>query len=230
MLTALLVGAIASSALVIGGILGAFWRPPQRLLAVVMGFAAGALIIAVAFDLFEKSFKAAGPLIAGGSLVVGAAAFMGATELLDRYSSSTSGFYLLANILLDGIPENLAMGVALIGKPLTGILSLVVAIFFSNFPEALGGAVGMRDSGRSKKFAIISWSVTAVVLAIMVVIGNAVFSSFGEVPLAAVRALAAGAVLAGLAEAIMPQAYGEGGKIVAIATTAGFLLTFLITQ
>ena len=45
-----------------------------------------------------------------------------------------------------------------------------------------------------------------------------------------VRSFAAGAVLASLAEALMPQAYQEGGKAVSFATTVGFLLTFLITQ
>lgn len=229
-LTAIIVGIIASSALVIGGVAGAFWRPPQRLLAIVLGFAAGALIIAVAFDLFEEAFKTAGPLISGASLLAGAGVFMGATALLDRYASSTSGFYLLASILLDGIPENLALGVALIGKSLIGVLSLVIAIFFSNFPESLGGAAGMRDGGRSKAFAIGAWTATAVLLALMVVVGNTVFASFGETPLAVVRAFAAGAVLATLAEALMPQAYREGGKVVAFATTVGFLLTFVITQ
>jgi ZIP family zinc transporter len=64
----------------------------------------------------------------------------------------------------------------------------------------------------------------------MVIVGNTLFSNLGESSLAFVRAFAAGAVLASLAEALMPQAYGQGGKVVAFATTAGFLLTFVITQ
>jgi ZIP family zinc transporter len=229
-LTALLVGLTASSALVIGGVLGAFVNPSQKIIAVLLGFAAGALITALAFDLFEEAFSIAGPWVAGGGLLGGAALFVASTALLDRYSSSTSGFYLLASIILDGIPENLALGVALIGKSFLGTLSLIVAIFFSNLPEALGGAVGMRQGGRSKKFAIGAWTATALLLTLMVIVGNTLFATLGETPLAFARAVAAGAVLASLAEALMPQAYSEGGKIVALATTAGFLLTFLITQ
>ena len=58
---ALLVGLAASSALVIGAVTGAFWRPPQGLVAIALAFASGALITALAFDLFEEAFKAGGP-------------------------------------------------------------------------------------------------------------------------------------------------------------------------
>jgi ZIP family zinc transporter len=45
-----------------------------------------------------------------------------------------------------------------------------------------------------------------------------------------VEAFAAGAVLASLADTLMPQAYEQGGKAVALATAVGFLLAFLLTQ
>ena len=156
MLSALFVGILASSALVIGGVTGAFWNPPQKLIASLLAFASGALITALAFELFEEAFKIAGPWLAGSGLLMGALVFLVATALLDRYASSTSGFYLLASILLDGVPENLALGVALIGKSLFGILTLLIAIFFSNFPESLAGAAGMIKGGRSKKFAYVA--------------------------------------------------------------------------
>ena len=55
--TAVLFAVIASSALVIGGAIGA-WRPPSKeLTAVLLAYAAGALITAVAFELFEGAFE-----------------------------------------------------------------------------------------------------------------------------------------------------------------------------
>jgi ZIP family zinc transporter len=60
MLTALLFGLAASSALVVGGVAGAFWRPPRLLVAVALAFASGALITALTFDLFEESFETGG--------------------------------------------------------------------------------------------------------------------------------------------------------------------------
>jgi zinc transporter ZupT len=49
-LTALVVGLVASSALVIGALAGAFFKPPRRLIAVALAFASGALIISLAFE------------------------------------------------------------------------------------------------------------------------------------------------------------------------------------
>jgi ZIP family zinc transporter len=56
MLTALLFGLAASSALVMG-VVGAYWSPPRHLVAGALAFASGALITALALDLFQESFK-----------------------------------------------------------------------------------------------------------------------------------------------------------------------------
>jgi zinc transporter, ZIP family len=234
-LNVILFGLAASSALVIGAVAGAYWTPPKPLLASALAFASGALITALAFDLFQESFERGAWLSAIG-LLLGAATFVAADELLDRYiegaSDGVSAFALLAGVTLDGIPENMALGVSLLETSGAGALTLLVAIFFSNLPEALGGAVGMRQQGRSRRFAIGVWSATAVVLAAAVVLGNFALSGMGmaEVPLAMLLSFAGGAVLASLADTLMPDAYREGGAWVALATTAGFLLSFLISE
>jgi zinc transporter, ZIP family len=214
---------------VIGAVVGVFWRLPQRLVTIALAFASGALITALAFDLFEEAFKSGGPWVAGGDLLVGAATFVIADEPLDRYGGS-SGFALLAGVTLDGLPENLALGVGPIGSSLTGILALLVGIFASNLPKALGGAVDMRNGGRSRGFVIAIWTATAVLLTVAVVVGNVLIADVSENVLAFARAFAAGTVLASLVDTVMPDAYRQGGSMVAFATTAGFLLTFLISQ
>jgi zinc transporter, ZIP family len=232
-LNVILFGLAASSALVIGAVAGAYWTPPKALLASALAFASGALITALAFDLFQESFERGAWLSAIG-LLLGAATFVAADELLDRYiegaSDGVSAFALLAGVTLDGIPENMALGVSLLETSGAGALTLLVAIFFSNLPEALGGAVGMRQQGRSRRFAIGVWSATAVGLAAAVVLGNFALSGMREVPLAVLLSFAGGAVLASLADTLMPDAYREGGAWVAFATTAGYLLSFLISE
>ena len=234
MLNVILFGLVASSALVIGAIAGAYWTPPKPLLASALAFASGALITALAFDLFQESFERGGAWLSAIGLLLGAATFVAADELLDRYiegaGGNVSAFALLAGVTLDGIPENLALGVSLLETSGAGALTLLVAIFLSNLPEALGGAVGMRQQGRSRGFAIGVWSATAVVLAAAVVLGNVALSGVGEGPLAVLLSFAGGAVLASLADTLMPDAYREGGAWVAFATTAGFLLSFLISE
>jgi zinc transporter, ZIP family len=65
-----------------------------------------------------------------------------------------------------------------------------------------------------------------------VVLGNFALSGMGmaEGPVAMLLSFAGGAVLASLSDTLMPDAYREGGKWVALATTAGFLLSFLISE
>ncbi|CAA9558731.1 MAG: hypothetical protein AVDCRST_MAG18-894 [uncultured Thermomicrobiales bacterium] len=119
MQTALLFALAASSALILGGVIGAYWQAPKRLVAAVLAFASGALVAALAFELFEEAFSTGGVAPAAGGFLLGAATFVGIDTLLERLTARTdggaTGFALLAGVTLDGVPENLALGIALIG-------------------------------------------------------------------------------------------------------------------
>jgi zinc transporter, ZIP family len=228
---AILFAAIASSALPAGALI-AVWRPPPRAAtAALLGFASGALITAVAFELFEKAFEHGGAWRAGSAFFAGATAFVLVDSWLERRKAnrqaqgSAVGLALLAGVTLDGVPENLAMGVSLLeGSAVT----LLVAIFASNLPEAIVGAQKMREQyGREDVVAI--WTATAVLLAIAVVVGYAALEGVSHNTLSWPLGFAAGAVLASLADTLMPEAFSEGGPPVAYATALGFLLSFLIS-
>lgn len=181
LLTALLFG-LAGGALVIGSIAGALWDPPGRLVAVVLAFASEALITALSFDLFQESFRSGGMVFSGLGILAGAGAFVITDSLLDKYiegaGSGVSGFAILAAVTLDGVPENMALGVSVLQG--SSILTLLVAIFASNLPESLSGAVGMRNQGRSRLFVIAVWTTTALLLAASVVLRSAVLSGAGN--------------------------------------------------
>lgn len=157
--------------------------------------------------------------LSGIGLLVGVAAFVVADGLLDRYlegiGSGVSGFTILAAVTLDGVPEYMALGVSLLQTSWTGALALLVAIFASNLPEALGRAVSMRDQGRTRGFAIVVWTATAVILAAALVVGNVALSGASEKSLSVLLSFAGSAVLASFADTLMPVAYREGGKSVA---------------
>lgn len=156
-------------------------------------------------------------------------------KIADTASGDVSGavaFALLAAVTLDGVPENLAMGVSLVGDQAEGggggTLALLVAIFASNFPESLVGAVAMRAAGRSVGFAIGVWSTAAVLLAAAVVFGYSIFSGVNETSLAFALAFAGGAVLASLADTLMPEAFEHGRPFNSFATAAGFFVAFVL--
>ena len=256
---ALVFGVIASSPLIIGALAGYRFRVPRKLLAAMLAFAAGSLITALAFELFEDSYEQGGIWRAAIGLAVGAVVFTVLSHLLDRAAragepaepedtgsdkldtdaastgrsaakasvSGAAGLALLAAVTLDGVPENLALGVSL-GSG-TGGLALLAAIFVSNFPEALVGSASMKAQGRSQAFVLGTWSVCAVLLAAAVVVGAGPLAASSEETISLPLAFAAGAVLASLADTLMPEAYEQGGPTVALSTTAGFLLSFVLS-
>lgn len=243
MLTAALFGLAASSALVVGALVGARWSPPKWVTGVLLAFASGALISALAFELFEKSFAMGGATASGLGLLAGAATFVAVDTTLDRYLSNRSGpeqrevvaagarrgvgLALLAAVTLDGVPENLALGVSLVGG---ASLSLLLAIFLSNLPEALVGAVAMRESQVRGRTVVLTWTACAVVLAVTVVLGRGVAIGWSEQVLAVALAFAGGAVLASLADTLMPEAFEHGRPLNAFATAAGFFLSFMLAS
>ena len=270
---ALLFGVLGSSALVLGGALGAKWEAPTQVSGVLLAFASGTLLAALSFELFPEAvhlgglFPAAAGLLAGGATFVlvnswldsrvarqagdptdvpapdGASRELSGAEaeqsekVRDTASGNVGGavaFALLAAVTLDGVPENLALGVSLVSDEAAaeggggGTLALLIAIFASNFPESLVGAVAMRAAGRSAGFAIGVWSAAAVLLAAAVVFGYSIFSGVSETSLSFAMAFAGGAVLASLADTLMPEAFEHGRPFNSFATAAGFFVAFVL--
>jgi ZIP family zinc transporter len=231
----------ASSALVVGAVLGARWQAPRMVTGVLLAFASGALISALAFELFEEAFHLGGAVRSGLGLLVGAMTFVAVDTALDHHIAGHSGpeerevaaegarggvgWALLAAVTLDGVPENLALGVSLVeGASLT----LLVAIFFSNLPEALVGAQAMRSEGRSRRVVVLTWVACAVLLTLAVILGRAVAGGLSDEVLAVALGFAGGAVLASLADTLMPEAFEHGRPLNAFATAAGFFLSFVL--
>jgi ZIP family zinc transporter len=87
----------------------------------------------------------------------------------------------------------------------------------------------MRDQGRTRGFAIVVWTATAVILAAAVVVGNAALSGASEKSLSVLLSFAGGAVLASLADTLMPAATGRVASQLP-STAAGFFVSFGISE
>jgi ZIP family zinc transporter len=261
MWAALLFGIVASGSLVIGALIGVRWQLPKRLLAIMLSFAAGALITALTFELFEDAYERGGIVRAAGGLLVGALVFTVLSALLDRWAQAssrprpsdevpgsvkldtdaaaadraptsastrgTAGLALLAAVTLDGAPENLALGVSL-GEGAGG-LALLAAIFVSNLPEALVGASSMKAQGRSSASVVGMWAIAAALTAVAVPLGAGPLANTDAETISLPLAFAAGAVIASLADTLMPEAFEHGGPAVALSTAAGFVLSFVLS-
>ncbi|MDP9209507.1 MAG: zinc permease [Actinomycetota bacterium] len=270
---AVLFGVLATSSLVAGGVLGSYWDAPKRVTGVMLAFASGAMVSALAFELFPEAVELGGVAPAGGGLLAGAAVFVVVNTWLDSRvappeeaselaeakddvpdvdeeapdelagaalqqrekvqvaAASGVGAALLAATILDGVPENLALGVSLADQESAGgSLALLAGIFAANFPEALVGAVAMRSVGRSVRSTAGLWLATALLLIPAVVIGRVALAGAAPSTLAFPLAFAGGAVLAALADTLMPEAFERGRPFNAFATCAGFFLAFILAE
>lgn len=227
MLTAVLYGLGTALPLVVGAAVGLRWSLPQRVLAALMAFGAGTMIAAVSSELFEPAFTQAGIVVSGLALIAGAGVYVGANHLIEnRLGPAAIGPALMLGTILDGVPENTALGVSLTAG---GGVVLLVAVAVGNVPEAVGGAALMRARhGFSASRALTLWSLTGAVLVVVTVVGHSLADLIPDVGISAVQAFAGGATLAVLADSLMPEAYKDGGWWVGLSTAAGFLVAFAL--
>jgi ZIP family zinc transporter len=256
--TALLYGLIASSGFLVGVALGLLTTPPRRLLAGVIAFGAGTLVCALSFELMEEAFETGTTAWSLGGFLLGALIYILIDQGLERAAAESpkrsgrdpqdvepdaeripettgqatvSGMALLAGTALDGVPENAAIGIGLAAEKGTGLgLVLLAAVFLSNLPGSMTSAVGMRAEGRSTVYIITAWAAVAFACIGSCVLGYALLGGLPPHIIGAVLALAAGGILAMLADTMMPEAFQNGGPWVAMATALGFACAFLLTR
>jgi zinc transporter, ZIP family len=80
----------------------------------------------------------------------------------------------------------------------------------------------------SARAVIGTWAACAALLAGAVVVGRATAGELSEPVLAVALAFAGGAVLASLADTLMPEAFEHGRPLNAFATAGGFFLSFVL--
>jgi ZIP family zinc transporter len=127
--------------------------------------------------------------------------------------------------VLDGVPENVALGVSMDG----GGLVLLVAIAVGNTPEAIGSGAYLRtEMSMARRRGMLLWAGTGAVLVLATVAADAAAGSVGPASISAIQAFAGGATVAVLADTLMPEAYKQGGWWVGLATALGFLVAFAL--
>lgn len=230
MLTTLIVVVVVSGALLAGAAWGIYGTLPQSLDGFLVALAGGALLLSVTSELIQPSIDKSSLWIAASGVAVGAIVFAAADYLIDQKWGSSSGGGLLAAITLDGIPENLALGVALIGAGPKEVAALAGSILLSNLPEAAGGAREMSGKGHSKVKVFGLWAATAALLAAAAILGNVLLEGASEAHLAAIRCVAAGAVIASLATEVFPKAFKEDRHWAGVATALGAIFAFALAE
>lgn len=219
-------GALAASSLVVGAVLGLVRSWSDTLVGLVLGFGAGALIASVSFELAEEGLRIGGAWPVAVGLALGGATFYLADRWVESRSSGrggAAGATLALGAFLDGIPEQAVLGIGIAAGGGVSV-ALMVAIFASNLPEAIGSASDMRSGGRSGRSIVGLWAVVAAFCAAATLGGAAlsdVVSSEGQ---AFIDGFAAGALLTMLIDSMVPEAKEKAKDLAGLATVVGFAL------
>jgi ZIP family zinc transporter len=241
MTEAFLWGAFAGSSLLVGAALALTVPIRERYHGWIMGFGAGVLISAVAFELVEDAFETSawtGSLALG--LFAGCAAFTLGDALIDRMGGADrkvihgeerqgSPLAIVLGIVLDGIPESMVIGLTLLTGG-TVSAAVIVAVFLSNLPEAVAATSGLREQGRSPRWILGLWTTIVLISALASLAGYGLFDGASDNVVAFVLAFAGGAILTMLADTMMPEAFRHGGRLVGFFTTVGFGVAFAVSM
>jgi len=240
--TVILYASLTGFSLILGVIIGTTLTISQKVIAAIMAFGSGVLICALTFGLMEEAFKHGGfdAIIIG--FLMGGLVFISGDFLIHRIggrnhkrkahiksTKETNGKAIVLGSLLDGVPESMALGVALLSKKGIGLLMLV-AIFLSNLPESLSSIDDLQKEGFSKPRIYLSWSIVSLCVTSSVVLSFLFLQKLDLNALGIIESFASGAILAMLADSMMPEAYEDGGFLIGFLTMLGFLTAFILSK
>ena len=229
LLEAFAFGLLAQSSLFLAGLAVCWIAVPTRLIGILAGFGAGALIAAIAFELVpEGQTNISGAEFALWTLI-GVTIFLVGDAIVERSAWSEgagASMGIVVGSVVDGVPESIIFGIQ-IGAGLTVSPSFLAAVFVSNIPQAIAPSADLRKAGWSAAKLAQLWGVVVLACGIAAAIGFLITQVAVDAMGDRAAAIAAGGLLAMLTNSLMPFAYQRGGALAGAATAVGFLVPVL---
>ena len=257
MLETLAAGAVglgAASFLLLGAAIGWLVRVPTGVVAGVMAFGAGALISTLAFELVAEAHAVGGLAPTIGGFLAGAVVYVLADLALARQgararkrsvalqsapgvhaapvvpaASAGVGLAVAIGALLDGVPESLVLGLSIADGGAVSI-PMLVAVAVSNVPEGLSSAAGMKHKGRGARYVFGVWGGIVLVSGVAAMLGFALLSGASPEAVAVVTTIAAGGIMAMVANTMIPEAFAADRSLTGLWAALGFALAFALYQ
>jgi ZIP family zinc transporter len=241
-------GLVIAASLVVGGLVAAATSLPERIAATITAFGGGTLLSAIALELVPEADARAGTALTALGLLGGTLVYVGADAWLDHNeqmkaarnsmhaaasgrtmtsAEAARGESIAVGLFVDGVPESIALGLT-VAEGGVGV-ALLAGILVGNLVESYGAAQPIVLGGKSKGFAVGLLAAIGLALAVATVLGGTVFADASDDFIGTAQAVAAGAVLAVVSIAVIPHAFKEVSRLVAIATVGGFIVGYLLS-
>jgi zinc transporter, ZIP family len=140
-----------------------------------------------------------------------------------RVAAMGGGPALALGAFLDGIPEQMVLGIGLASGDKVSV-GLLAAIYVSNLPEAIGGASELEAAGRARPQVLRLWILVSVACALATVVGYGLIDVASDELQGGINGFAGGALLVMLVDSMIPEATQQAGRTTGLVTTLGFAL------
>ena len=222
-------GFLAQSSLLVAGLLVCWITVPTKVVGILGGFGAGAMIAAVSFDLLPEAEVHIELWQTGLWMLVGVAVFLLADQFVERrFGSEGAGgaMGIVVGSVVDGVPESAILGIQ-VGIGITISLGFVAAVFISNIPQAVAPSADLAASGWGPRKLGQLWLLVVLACGIAAALGFLGTDLTGAVVGDRAAALAAGGLLAMLTNSLIPFSFERGGSLAGAATALGFCLSVI---
>lgn len=229
MLEAFGLGLLGASSLLLAGLFACWVNVPARIVGILAGFGAGALIAAISFDLVAEAEDALALWQFALWMLIGVAIFLVADRMVEsRFGQAGVGgaMGIVVGSVVDGVPESVIFGIQ-VGTAFPISLSFMAAVFISNIPQSIAPSADLSAAGWSAKRVGMLWFWVVLACGIAAALGFLVTDLTSEAQGGRAAALAAGGLLAMLTNSLMPFAFERGGALAGAATAVGFCLSLL---
>ncbi|WP_421119715.1 ZIP family metal transporter [Aquihabitans daechungensis] len=237
---AFLWGAVGASALLLGAVFAYVAKPGRTFIAIVMALGAGLLIGAVSFELIDEALEIEEVGRVGVYTLIGAAVFTAGNWYLDRRGGGGrkdatgaqeegSPLAIVFGSILDGIPESFVLGLTVLEGGVS--VGLLAGILLSNLPEGMSSSAGLRIAGWERGRVMWMW------IAVMIVSGTSAavgYQVLGDAPngtsAAVAQGFAAGALLAMVADTLLPESYKVERVFTGSWVAVGFAVSLILSS
>ena len=228
MLHAFGLGTLAQSSLLFAGLLVCWVTVPRRVVGVLAGFGAGAMLSAISFDLVVEAEELE-PWQFALWMLIGVVIFLVGDRLVEaRFGDEGTGgaMGIVVGSVVDGVPESIIFGIQLAtGFPVS--VGFLAAVLVSNVPQAIAPSADLAAAGWSARRLGRLWLLVVLACGVSASLGYLLADISGNVTGEAVAALAAGGLLAMLTNSLIPFAYERGGELAGVGCVVGFCLALM---
>jgi zinc transporter, ZIP family len=234
MIGAFLWGAIGASTLLLGAVIAYRFDVGRKPMAVIMAVGTGLLIGSVSFELVDEALKTSTVIQVSVFVLVGAGVFTVGDWILDhnggRDRADSSGgqvdgqpLAIVLGSVLDGIPESFVLGLTVLQGSVS--VALLTGVLLSNLPEGMSSSMGLKIARWPERRVVLMWAAVVAVSAVSAALGFVLLDPASGRTGAQVQAFAGGALLAMLADTLLPEAYAIEGVLTGPLVVAGFAVS-----